>query len=211
MEELNEEQIAELKEKAAKVDELEKSKGESDTKLKEYDEAKAAWEKEKAELSESANPNWQKARARMTALEGALKDKGVELNEDGSVKSNPQNVDVEALKNEARQAARGELLSDRLSEHLGEYDTESAKMVKHFYQKLTAGEDVNLQNMGKFVKLAASNAETEMAGEFKRTKAAQFSGGQGPRQGEEGVLDESKRQELGQLLGLNFVKKSNNK
>ena len=74
---------------------------------------------------------------------------------------------------------------------------------------MTAGEDVNIQNVGKFVKLAASNAETEMGGEFKRLKATQFSGGQGPRQAEEDVLDEAKRQELGQLLGLNFVKKSN--
>lgn len=204
MEEITEEKVKEMEKE---LNELRPLKDASAKAQEEFKQKEEAWSKEKADLESQVNPNWQKARARIAVMENALKEKGVELNEDGSVKSNPQNVDVEEIKNEARQAARGELLSDKLSEYLGEYDTESAKMVKHFYSKLTAGEEVNLQNIGKFVKLAASNAEAEMAGEFKKTKAVQFSGGQGPRQSEEGVLDESKRQELGSLLGLNFAKK----
>lgn len=203
MSELTDEQIQELQQK---TEELEKFKTEQEGKLKEFEDAKVEWEKKEKEFQEQSNPNWQKARKTMDAMKAALKEKGVETDTDGNVVSNPQKVDVEAIRKEAVQAARGELIGGRLNELLGEYDAESSKVVKHFYDKLVYGEDVNLQNIGKFVKQAHLAAEAE-TGKKIANKAIHFSGGQGPRMADENTIDETRRQELGQLLGLSFAKK----
>ena len=115
MSELTPEQIQELQ---TKVEVLEKEKNESATKLAEYETAKADLEAKNKELEGQVNPNWQKARQTIEALKEVAKSKGVELNDDGTVKSNPGNIDISAIEEKAREAARGELLGNRLQEEL---------------------------------------------------------------------------------------------
>ena len=155
MGELSPEQIQELQ---TKVEVLEKEKNESATKLAEYETAKADLEAKNKELEGQVNPNWQKARQTIEALKEVAKSKGVELNDDGTVKSNPGNIDISAIEEKAREAARGELLGNRLQEELEQYDSESAKVVKYYYNKLTQGEAVTVQNLSKFVKQAENAA-----------------------------------------------------
>ena len=186
----------------AKVGELDKVKGESDAKQAEFDTAKAEWEKEKAVLTESANPNWAKARQTIDALKEVAKSKGVELNEDGTVKSNPGNVDVSAITKQAVEAARGEILGNRLEEILEQYDSESAKVVKHYYQKLTQGEGITMQNIEKFVRQAERAAELDSDKPLKR--ATTFSGGQGPKYKEAGSVDSSRVEGLAKTLKINI-------
>jgi len=209
---LTDEEIASLQKTAAedklKVEELEKGKGESDVKLKEYEEAKTKWETEKKELEESSNPNWQKTRARISSLESALKDKGVELNDDGTVKSNPQNVDVEELLKKATQAgqdaATNTMLGGRLDEILAGYETKSKEVIKVYYDKLTAGETVTLKNIQEFVDQAEQAASVNP--ENKINKISSYTGGQGPRTADINTLDDSSMQSMGEKLGLGFAK-----
>ena len=175
----------------------------SSAKLQEEFRAKEeAWSKEKVQLEEAANPNWAKARATIDQLKEVAKSKGVELNDDGTVKSNPNNVDINAITQQAREAARGELLGNRLEELLEQYDPESAKVVKHYYQKLTQGEGLTLQNIGKFVGQAERAAELDSDKPIKR--ATTFSGGRGPRYNEPGSVDSSRVEGLASVLKINI-------
>ena len=179
---------------------MEKEKGESASKLAEYETAKTDLENKVKDLEGQINPNWQKARQTIDSLKAIAKDKGVELNEDGTVRSNPGNVDIDAITQQAREAARGELLGNRLEELLEQYDPESAKVVKHYYQKLTQGEGLTLQNIGKFVGQAERAAELDSDKPIKR--ATTFSGGRGPKYNEPGSVDESRVEGLAKGLGI---------
>ena len=127
--EITQEQLDALEAKAVA---LEKEKSESAIKLAEHETAKVEWEKKEKEYQESANPNWAKARKSMDSMKAALEGKGVKIDEDGNVVSNPQNIDVEKIRQDAVEAARGEIIGNRLEELLEQYDSESAKVVKHY-------------------------------------------------------------------------------
>lgn len=192
----------------AGVAQLEKFKNDSEPQLAEYATKKAEWEqkeKEFKDLQEQQNPNWQKARKSMDAMRNALKEKGLDVDEDGNVKSSAQNIDIEKVRQEAIQAAKNEMLGGRLEELLGEYEPKAAEIVRHYYNKLTAGETVTLQNLRTFIvqaeNVARSNPENTIS------KAATFSGGQGPRQAVEGVLDDASAKELASKMGLSFANK----
>ena len=201
MEDLTDQQLEELKQKA---DSAEKFKGESEAKAKEYETAKVEWEKKEKEYQESVNPNWQKARKTIDTLKEVAKSKGVEVDEDGNIKNAPQNVDIEKVREEARNTARQELLGGRLNEILDEYDDASKPVVKKFYDKLVFGENVNLQNIRGYVQQAENAAKTQA--NVKKTDAfVQFSGGRGPRQPEEGKIDDATAKEVGSRMGLRFA------
>jgi len=206
---LNEEQVAELQKTAAedklKVETLEEKHKEE---LKKYEDGKAESDTKIKELEESSNPNWKKTRERISSLETALKEKGVELNEDGSVKSNPQNVDVDELLKKAttagEQAATKTMLGGNLDKLLNAYEPKSKEVIKVFYDKLTVGEDVNLDNMQDFVTQAEQAASVNP--ENKINKVSSFTGGQGPRTADTNKLDDARLQNIGTDLGLGFAK-----
>jgi len=190
----------------AEREELAKFKDESAAKLAEYETKKAEWEAKEREFQEQVNPNWQRARKSMDAMRSALKEKGVEVDDDGNVRGNPNGITIEQARQEAAQAARNEMLGGRLQELLGEYDAESAPVIKHYYDKLTAGEEVSLQNVRKFVQQAETVARSSTSNPISRV--ASFSGGSGPRiPSNEEKLDETTATELGQKMGLSFVNK----
>ena len=197
-----------------KVEAMEKELGElrplKDTSQKlqeEFKQKEDTWTKERVQLEEAANPNWQKARKTMDAMRVALEEKGVKIDNDGNVVSNPQNIDIEKVKQEARDAARGELLGGRLEEILATYDVESGKLVKYNYNKLIAGETVTLQNIQGFINQAEQAARAASGSEIKK-KAFTFTGGAGPRSNEEtqGKLDDATAQQLGSRMGLGFAR-----
>jgi len=201
IDELTQEQLDALE---AKATALEQEKGESATKLAELESVKVALEKEKATFEQERNPNWQKARSLIDTMKVALKEKGVDTDAEGNIINNPHNLDVERIRQEAINAARGELIGGKLDEYLAEYDEKSKGLVKHFYDKLSAGENVNLQNIRKYVEQAHHAAEVE-SGIRLTNKAILYSGGQGPRQPIVDKLDDQQAKELGQRFGLSFA------
>ena len=177
----------------------------SSAKLQEEFKAKEeAWLKEKNDLSEAANPNWPKARKQIEGMRAALESKGVKVDEEGNVVSNPQNVDVDKITRDATEAgtkaAMTALYGNELGKHLEQYDSESAKVIKVYYDKLTAGENVTLQNMAGFVRQAEQAASGNPDQPIKR--AINYGGGRGPRISEPGQVDKTKVKGLASVMGL---------
>lgn len=198
MAELTEEQIQELQTKASRVDELE-------GKIKEMVPG-ADLDKVKADLEiaqKDLNPNWQKARQTIDLMRSALKAKGVETDTEGNPISVPQGVNIEEVRKEATAAARGEVLGGRLEELLGEYDDSSATLVRHFYNKLTTGETVTLQNIRSFISQAENAARADSSNQIVRTrKATTHAGGQGPRYSEDNKVDNANVTGLAARMGV---------
>jgi len=197
------EQIAELEAKAAEVDGL-KEQMKGMVPGAELDKLKGDLE----QAQKDQNPNWPKTRAIIDNLRKVAKEKGVEVDDDGNVKSNPNNVNMDDLVKRAEEAgrssARNELLGTHLQARLSGYDKESATLVKHFYERITNGETVTIDNMDKFVQMAHSAAEVESGSVIKNTsRANNFSGGQGPRQtGDVKGLDNASAKNLAGLMGI---------
>ena len=195
-----------------KVQDLEKELNElrplKDSSVKtqeEFSQKEDAWQKEKAELEIAVNPNWQKARKSIDSMRAALESKGVKVDDDGNVIGNPLNVDVEKIRQEAQQAARQELIGNRLDELLSQYDDSSKGVVKHLFNKITAGEVVSLTNVEKYVKAAHRAAEVETGNEIKRN-VVNFSGGQGPREVDNSEANQENVNALGDLMQMEFRK-----
>ena len=148
---------------------------------------------------------WQKARKSIDSMRAALESKGVKVDDDGNVIGNPLNVDVEKIRQEAQQAARQELIGNRLDELLSQYDDSSKGVVKHLFNKITAGEVVSLTNVEKYVKAAHRAAEVETGNEIKRN-VVNFSGGQGPREVDNSEANQENVNALGDLMQMEFRK-----
>lgn len=188
------------------INELKKFKDESAPKLEQYNKAVTDLEqlkKDKADLEGQVNPNWAKARDKMSRLESLLKGKGIEIDEDGNPKSGGgSDLNLEKVQQVATETARKELLGDRLEELLDEFDSDSKEVVRHFFNKLTTGEQVTLKNIKGFV------IQAENAAKGGEKKLVRLSGGQGPRTSiseEEQKLSDEAAKDLGSKLGLPFA------
>lgn len=92
------------------------------------------------ELKESANPNWQEARQVIKGMKEALKAKGVEVDENGKVKSNPQGVSMEeiqkTIKDSVAQAVGEATGNVRKESLLSGYNAEDRKKIEPVLDKL---------------------------------------------------------------------------
>ena len=197
-----EQKVADMEKELSELRPLKDSTAKAQEEFKRKEEE---WQKKVAELQGDINPNWQKARKSIESMRTALESKGVKVDDEGNVISNPQGVDIEKVRQEATQAARQELVGNRLSELLSQYDDASKGVVKHFFDKLTAGENVSVANIEKYVKAAHRAAEVETGNEIKRSVVS-FSGGQGPRETNESNVSQENVNALGDLMGLSFRK-----
>ena len=208
-EELSPEEIQNLQTKVAEAEkeltELRPLKDSSEKTKQEFVDKEKSWEVEKKRLEQAVHPEWPKTRQIINDLIKIAKDKGVEVDDAGNIISNPQNVDIEKIRQEATNAAKREILGGRLEESLEAYDPESKDIVRHYYDKVTAGETVTLRNIDNFVKQAEAAAKVGSGKEIKR--AFTYSGGQGPRDRseKEGVLDDATAKEIGKRLNLPFA------
>jgi len=139
LEVLTPDEVKELQEKAQKVAELEK----------EIELAK-----------QEANPNWSAARKKMSAMEAALKEKGLEINEDGTLRTEPK-IDVNEITAKAESTAKSVLLNSRKSELLSRYDETKRPVIEKYFDKLSSGEELNFENIGTFIKDAEKLAGVE--------------------------------------------------
>lgn len=101
---------------------------------------------------ESANPNWPQTRAKLGRMQEFIKNnfKGAQIQEDGSVNLD-EKIDLKVVEERARSAAKTEILGQEINKHLLKYPQESREVVKKYFEKLIAGEDLNLENVSKFM------------------------------------------------------------
>lgn len=182
-----------------------------DTSVKLQEEFRAKeeqWAKDKAQLEEAANPNWQKARERIKVLEEVAKAKGVKLDDQGNpVDETKINRDELIKEAEAKAATtvRQEFLSNRLDELLENFSTEDSNVVRHMYAKITAGEQVNMQNIRTYVSQAVAASGLNQTDRLGRVASI---GGGSPRQIKEGEgMTDEQAQGVAGLMGIKVAAK----
>lgn len=118
-------------------------------------ETKAEFESRIQELEERpASKNFRALEDKAKSWEAkakALESQGKELNDKGEIVDLNPKISYEDIENRARAAARDEQLNFRKEEFLSQYDEETRKVVEHNYNKLTAGEQITIANMGQFI------------------------------------------------------------
>ena len=186
---LSPEELTTLKEKAATVDE--------------FKEKESVWAQEKKDLEQAVNPNWSKARQTMEDMKTALKEKGIETDSEGNIVNKSQGVNMEEIKKVADQSAKAAMLGGTLETILEEYDTESKELVRDKYNSLTRDKDITINNVRDYINEAEAAARVGSGTEIKKTQSAlNYSGGSGPRQPEEGKLDNTRLKEYADLMNL---------
>lgn len=148
------EELAALQQASTKVVELE-------TSLKTKDEEHANKVKE---LDEMINPNWKAAREKIERLE-KLEAQGKTLDGEGKVVDKSPQINPDELVTKAveagKSAAMTALLDERKKTLLGKYDKDTKTVVEHYFNKLITGEQLNLDNMEKFMKEAEGLANPQ--------------------------------------------------
>ncbi len=163
-----------------------------------------------AELEEGQNPNWKEARAKISRLTDALKSRGVELDDSGAPKVPAQQMTAEDVDRRAVAAAQREIFGGELARRLASYDKDSQAVIRHFYDKITSGESVNLENIGSFIAQAEQAASVKQ--KISKVADAANGGGSGPRipSDSPGLSDDAK-QDLGTRMGLRSAKSPDKK
>jgi hypothetical protein len=91
------------------------------------------------ELKESANPNWPKFRAAMDNMKSALKEKGIETNENGEVVAKPLGITQEDAQKIASDQVTKALQENKKGELLGKIsDASERQVVQNYLDKLMA-------------------------------------------------------------------------
>ena len=106
------------------------------------------------EIAEVLNPNsknFSQLRGVVKSLKAQLKEKGIEVSEDGKSLTN-KNMTNEDLDKKIRGETTKSLVEARTIEVLGRIvDENTRKAVKSYYDQLTIGKEISLQNVNSFL------------------------------------------------------------
>lgn len=140
----SEEELKELETKAQKALELETKVVEVESKLKEFE-------------NNPVEKNWKQLRESAKMKEALLKEKGIEIKDDGTiVETNKQEqLTAEEIDKRARQAALEVAIENRKLDLLSRYKEEDKKVVEYYYNKLASGEEMNLEKVDKLIQEAS--------------------------------------------------------
>jgi hypothetical protein len=151
-----------------------------DAAIKKSAEVEVELQKAKEELdkinSDPAHINFKKIREKEERLRKALKDQGKEVDEDGNVIAKPPEFNREEILTEATNRAKGTLIESVVNEYLSKFEKDTQEVIKLKYQKLSAGEQVDLANVKSFLDKAARIAVPERA----RTHPGHYTDGAPP-------------------------------
>jgi hypothetical protein len=146
IEALGSEEVEKLESRARQADELEEKVAEL-----------------QKQLDEEGNPNWREARAKMSALQNFIKEKGFEVDKDGNIKDAEEKIDPDKIKEEVRNELKAESFKEAKDELLDEFSSDTKPLIEKYVNKLLQGEEQNLKNLRK----AIAEAERLVIGENK--------------------------------------------
>lgn len=158
------EELDALNDKATKYDDvapkLEKLGGDFDfDSLPQTLEEKEKLSKELEELKENLDPqarNFGELRSKTKRLEMALKDKGIELDNEGNVVEKPDYLSKEEAAEMAKKTASETYIDIEKNRLLNQIENkEKRELTQHYYDKLTAGEAVSVENLHEFMRNAS--------------------------------------------------------
>lgn len=146
IEALGSEEVEKLESRARQADELEEKVAEL-----------------QKQLDEEGNPNWREARAKMSALQNFIKEKGFEVDKEGNIKDAEEKIDPDKIKEEVRNELKAESFKEAKDELLDEFSSDTKPLIEKYVNKLLQGEEQNLKNLRK----AITEAERLVIGENK--------------------------------------------
>lgn len=146
IEALGSEEVEKLESRAIQADELEEKVAEL-----------------QKQLDEEGNPNWREARAKMSALQNFIKEKGFEIDKEGNIKDAEEKIDPDKIKEEVRNELKAESFKEAKDELLDEFSSDTKPLIEKYVNKLLQGEEQNLKNLRK----AIAEAERLVIGENK--------------------------------------------
>jgi len=145
----DEKELEGLKLAAKKNKERKKALKELEAKIKDYE-------------ADDGKRNFRALRKKADALEKALKKLGKTVNDKGEIVDAKEKIDPDKLLEEAKKAARSELIQNKIDTALSKIqDEDQRKVVKHYFEKLSAGEELDLEKVDKYLGQAAKLATPE--------------------------------------------------
>jgi myosin heavy subunit len=118
------------------LEEKTKSLEEATTKL-------AALEAKAKELESEVNPNWRKLREEHDKLQKFVKDKGI--------KQEDEKFSREEIVKEAQQTAERTIVNSHKSRLLAQYDEKTRSVVERYFDKLSSGEQLTIDNVETYL------------------------------------------------------------
>jgi ferritin-like metal-binding protein YciE len=140
----SDEELAEMKAASERAKELETKLEETSNLMK--------------ELEEGVNPNFRAMREKQKILIEQLKKEGKEVDENGNIVDPNTNFNAEEIMKKAeetgKRSALQTLLEERKNSFFKKYDAETKQVVEQYFNKLSTGEELTLDNVEKFIKQA---------------------------------------------------------
>lgn len=97
--------------------------------------------------------NWKALRDAKEKAQTALKEKGLEMGEDGTIKDieTQKQITPEQMGQIAYDKAMEVAITNRKTELLSKYKEEDKKVIEYFYNKFSTGETMDLSKVEKFI------------------------------------------------------------
>lgn len=127
----------------------------------------------------SINPNWPKFRKTLDNYKLALKNKGIETDEDGNVIDKTQ-IKPEDVTSHATLAATEAVFNMEKEKMLSQYDKTTRPLVERYFDKLSAGEEKSISNLFKFMQESENIVIKDSAQINPLKKVFSYSGGRNP-------------------------------
>lgn len=149
--------------------------------------AEEKWAAERQELEEQANPNWKAAREKIKyyeKLEADLRARGQKIdNATASIVEDKGGLSPEEAKRiaaeTASEVATRTAIDAEVDRHLSKYSKDTADVVRHFFEKLTAGEKLTSSSIATYMEQAQRAAGASTGRDTASTQG--FSSGRAPR------------------------------
>lgn len=166
------------------------------------------------ELKESANPNWSKFRGTFKNMQKALKDKGVEVDDEtGHIVTNEKGLTADEIKKivaeQTSETIKKELSQTKRDEFFAGYSEEDRKKVEPVFDKLQSLGGDSKENFDLAVAKVFPGRQSSPAREAYNNAI-----GGGPfikKDGKEDFTETDKGKDLAKRIGLKFVKKEEDK
>lgn len=129
----------------------------------------ATLKKQKEDMeNDPVNKNFSTLRGINQKLTEALKKQGKTVLDDGTVTEEKKVLSEDEIESKMKKIAREEQLATKKREVFARFGEEQRKVVEHYFNKLTAGEEVNSDNIEDYVKEAHFLADPQAVNSKQR-------------------------------------------
>lgn len=162
------------------------------------------------ELKEAESPDWRALRQKANSLEALVKNltaQGKEINPQGEIVEK-KTLNASEIEQSARLAARQELITEKIEDTLEGYSEDERKVIDHYYKKLSAGEEVDLKSVDKFLKEAIKLANVdENVSAAKKSISRIGSSASNPTQGGKNFAETDAGKNVLNMMGIKLEDK----